>query len=180
MSLILSVADMPLLLWVSQPERLETPVALLSAAEFDDVGRWQAQNKWAETVPLVLFGGESMRPLGKPFQTPMSDGMPYLVENAPSVVWDTWSELPHREAFADRLEVFQAFVKAVCRCIAPGPVWVVLADGDEGVCATAVAAARGGAVAIAAGQPTALTARMALDNGVRISVRAKSGDHRRG
>jgi hypothetical protein len=172
-------------LWCHTPGRLETPRALFTSAPLDTVARWRSANRWADAVPLIAFGGPEMAPLGIPFGVPNAGGVPYLVENAPPEVWTSqehpslgWSDwVPDGPAdFGSSLDRLVSMVKRCARLI-QAPAWELCADASEGVIALALASVYGRSVALGAGAPTALTARVGQDLDVSVTFREHSAIH---
>ncbi len=145
---------------------------LCAAAQPHEVGRWRESNRWADSIPIVTFGGDDLDPLGTAFgaragMTPWrADNAPYSVVRVLEMLADQPLTTPERSS----LDRYLTAVALVAAHAPPGPTWWVCAEGDQGIGAVRVAATRGACVALAAiGQQLGM-AGVALANRLGVDV----------
>jgi hypothetical protein len=162
------------LLWIRDVEKrpVKLPVALLSAAPLSILVPWRKRNSFLDNVPITMFGGLDLAPLGDVFCEVSTNGVPYRCENAPAKSREFFAALREHED-PNPWSRYLAACEHVAQNVAPlgEPVWVVGADADDGLLAVTAAKARGGKVAaIAGGSIGAIGASLAAQLCVDVAV----------
>jgi len=187
----------PRVLWAPldslDARKLEHPVCILAAATPGELGQWRLQNRWAESIPLVTFGGDDLRNHSRVVSSghgpPIAFGprcasglTPYLVDNAPPMVHvglRMAEETPYTTRERDAVGRYLSAVEAVATVLPHGPVWWIHAESDQGIGAVQVASTRGGCVALAAPLSTLgpMGAALANRKSVDVAVHAQARGH---
>lgn len=169
----------PRVLWCASDNlnarTIHKPMMLLAAAAPSEVGRWRTANRWADTIPVVTFGGDDVSdeaPHPVRFNQPCGQ-TPWCVDNAPAACVYSLASLADQPLAASERGDLGRYLTAVALVAAhasPGPAWWILAESDEGMGAVRVASIHGACVALAAHGRQLGAAGAALANRLGVDV----------
>lgn len=164
-------------LWIRSPHpdhsRLKRPAALFSAASEREVMQWREDNAWADSIPLILWGGPELPKSAVPFMLPHGSA-PWQVDGVKG--WQPLFGVKRPATVGDAIGALASSAAEIAAKI-KGPVWEICAGASEGVLSIGVASAKKGwGVALEVGSPSILTSAVARDWGVSITVREHDVD----